>query len=67
VNDTPNYSELDEAAWLDDAEYAAYVEACAADCSCCGVCSPGSMPCEGCLAGGVCDRIACRCYDEDDA
>lgn len=41
-------------AWFDNA---------ARICRCCPFCS--SRPCDGCLAGGVCDRMRCTCEDDE--
>lgn len=35
-------------------------------CQCCPLCSMTGSPCEGCMAGGICDAWRCTCDDEDD-
>lgn len=46
---------------VDDGHHRFLVDA-AKDCACCGQCA--DVPCGGCTAGGVCDRLPCRCDDE---
>jgi hypothetical protein len=48
----------------DDESYHAHIRAAALACHCCPVCC--SPPCDGCLAGGVCDDAACRCDELDE-
>lgn len=48
----------------EDPYYHAHVRAAALACHCCPVCC--SPPCDGCLAGGVCDDAACRCDELDE-
>lgn len=45
-----------------DASYQRYILAAARDCRCCQDCS--ECPCGGCLQGGMCDDLECRCDDE---
>lgn len=47
----------------DDPSYAAFVKAALGWCRCCQQC--GGAPCNGCLAGGVCDcdELSCICFD----
>lgn len=47
----------------DGTDESAFVEAMARYCDCCRDCA--MTPCEGVLAGGMCDGI-CRCDTEDD-
>ena len=55
------------------AEYDRFVASCLKDCRCCRACN--WRPCEGAMAGGLCDELDCRCDDfprddgdqEDDA
>lgn len=44
------------------------IESLAKDCRCCdcAVCHPGGVPCDGLLAGGMCDEATCRCDDEEE-
>lgn len=46
----------------EEAEYQAWLCDIASTCSCCPIC--WGQPCGGCSAGGICDRIRCRCDDE---
>ena len=39
-----------------------FFEEAAKHCDCCEQCS--SFPCDGCCAGGICDRAPCRCDDD---
>jgi hypothetical protein len=39
--------------YLDTPEYAAFVEECSKICRC----APELRPCDGCLAGGMCDEF----------
>lgn len=48
----------------DDESYHAHIRSAALACHCCPVCC--SPPCDGCLAGGVCDDAACRCDELDE-
>jgi hypothetical protein len=48
----------------DSESYHAHIRAAALACHCCPVCC--SPPCDGCLAGGVCDDADCRCDYLDD-
>ena len=48
-----------------DPEYTAWLAQCASECTCCPECSP-THPCEGAMAGGVCDWHTCTCHDEPD-
>lgn len=48
----------------DNESYHAHIRAAALACHCCPVCC--SPPCDGCLAGGVCDDAACRCDELDE-
>ncbi len=41
--------------------YEAFIAACSKECRCCGFCSV--HPCDGVLAGGLCDRSRCTCND----
>ena len=46
----------------DSPEYQAFVEEMAKTCKCC----PELRPCDGCLAGGICDQTECsRCRNDD--
>jgi hypothetical protein len=47
--------------FTEDPEYAAYVERCAQHC----VCPEILRPCEGCLAGGICDGTDPDLYQHD--
>lgn len=38
------------------------IERLAKDCRCCQAC--GSVPCDGVMAGGMCDEARCSCDDE---
>lgn len=44
--------------------YAFFVARMAKYCRCCITC--GAPPCDGVLAGGMCDVARCRCDDEPD-
>ena len=44
--------------------YAIFRAHMAKDCRCCYECR--GRPCDGVLAGGVCDQARCRCDDETD-
>lgn len=43
--------------------YDQWIVNCAEACNCCPNC--GSVPCGGCMAGGMCDNSPCRCDDEE--
>lgn len=45
----------------DDPEYTEFVRGMAKHCNCCPDCS--SVPCDGVLAGGLCDE-SCVCEDQ---
>lgn len=45
--------------------YVELVESLVKDCRCCPACHPGGVPCDGLLAGGLCDQATCRCNDAD--
>ena len=45
----------------DDPEYQQWLEEAAKKCTCCPVC--WEVPCDGCLAGGICDNI-CNCEEQ---
>jgi len=47
----------------DDPAYHRYIAAAAKECNCCSVCC--RVPCDGCLAGGMCDAT-CHCSEDDD-
>lgn len=47
---------------FDTPEYQAFVEEMAKTCKCC----PEFRPCDGCLAGGLCDQTECRMCRGDD-
>lgn len=47
---------------MNDDSYQRFILAAAEDCRCCQDCS--ECPCGGCLAGGICDDMACHCDDE---
>lgn len=50
---------------LDDPGYQEWLEDCAQGCECCPSC--WDVPCPGCQAGGMCDRIPCSCdYDGEE-
>ena len=46
---------------LERASWSAHVEAAAMACRCCPECR--EPPCDGALAGGICDQGSCRCDD----
>lgn len=46
----------------DDASYEEFLAGCAMHCRCC--CECWQVPCDGCVAGGICDEV-CRCDDDD--
>lgn len=41
------------------------IESLVKDCRCCAECHPGAVPCDGLLAGGMCDQARCDCNDLD--
>lgn len=47
---------------FDDPSYRAFVTDAAVTCRCCSRC--WDSPCGACLAGGICDEMACHCDDE---
>ena len=47
--------------YQDDPAYEEFVSELASHCFCCQECS--SIPCDGVLAGGLCDNL-CSCDDE---
>lgn len=47
--------------------YQAFIQSCVSACHCCPECQQLNIPCDGTMAGGMCDRM-CWCDDggEDD-
>lgn len=41
------------------------IEGAAKDCRCCPDCEV-TRPCDGCLAGGICDHFRCTCGETED-
>lgn len=49
---------------FDSPSYQEFIEAAARKCRSCPVCS--EVPCDACMAGGVCDQF-CSCLDDYDS
>ena len=60
--DTKRDGESDGRCGMSDDDYQRFILAAAEACRCCQDCS--ECPCGGCLAGGICDDMACHCDDE---
>lgn len=49
---------------VDDPSWQEHIKESMRYCSCCPLCS--DPPCDGAMAGGVCDQAPCRCDDDWD-